>query len=184
MKTRHRSILAVLLALAGLACAMPASAQDSGYYAGAGAGITTVDLCDNLSGVGLTGCDNSDTGLKVFGGTRFGPNFGVELGWVDLGAARASGPGGSARIDVDGIQVAALGILPLASRVRAFGKAGLYAWNAKGSGAPSDNGTDLMLGLGVAWGVTRRVDVRGEWERFDVGSNNVDLISVGAQYNF
>ncbi|MGH8687972.1 MAG: outer membrane beta-barrel protein [Burkholderiales bacterium] len=186
MTARICSSLAALCALAyvALAAADPASAQRNGYYAGASVGLTTVDLCDNLGGVGFTGCDHSDTGLKLFGGARINRNFAVELGWADLGAARASGPGGSARIDVDGLQVAAVGILPLSSRTRAFGKAGLYVWNTSGTGAPSDNGTDLMLGLGGAWSLTPQVDVRGEWERFDVGSNNVDLFSVGLQYNF
>lgn len=178
-----------LLALCAFGAALtvasaPASAQ---FYAGASLGPTTVDLCDDLSGLGVTGCDDDDTGLKVFAGTGINRNLAVEFGWVDLGKLTASAPGGPVRLDVDGIQVAALGILPLTPTWRAFGKAGLYLWDASArgpGGSFSDDGTDIMFGGGAAWNIARGLDLRFEWERFDIDGDDIDMFSAGVQFSF
>jgi len=188
MKTEIvRRLLTLCLAGGVLLTAIPASAQETGFYVGAGAGVTTTDVCDSLSGLGLTSCDDEDTGFKIFGGKRFNQNFAVELGWVDLGEVAATGPGGTARVETDGIQVAAVGILPVNPRFHVFGKVGLYLWDVSAS-APglslSDDGTDIMFGLGAAWDLVDRLDLRAEWERFDVDGDNVDMFSVGALYKF
>ncbi len=166
------------------AVSVPAAAQ---FYAGASVGPATVDLCDDLSGLGVTGCDDDDTGLKLFAGSRINQNLAVELGWVDLGELKATAPGGPARLQVDGIQAAALGILPLNPTWRAFGKVGLYLWDvdARGPGGSfSDDGTDIMFGGGAAWNVARGFDLRFEWERFDVDGDDIDMFSAGVQFNF
>jgi len=170
-----------------VAASLPASAQGSGFYVGAGAGLTTVDLCGDLIALGATSCDDEDTGFKIFGGKRINQNLAVELGWVDLGEITATGPGGTARAEVDGIQVAAVGMLPVNPRFHVFGKVGLYLWDAKISGpggSLSDDGTDLMFGFGASWNLAERLDLRGEWERFDVDGDDIDMLSVGLLYRF
>jgi OOP family OmpA-OmpF porin len=166
---------------------VPALAQQNGFYFGAGAGTTDFDVCGSLAGLGVTSCDDKDSGFKVYAGMGISPNLAVEVGWVDLGKATATGPGGSASVKADGIQAAALGILPINPRFRVFGKAGVYAWDASASGpggSLSDDGIDIMFGVGLAWNMAPRLDLRAEWERFDVDGDDVDMLSVGVQYSF
>jgi len=158
----------------------------AGGYIGAGAGITTVDVCDDISFPGVT-CDDEDTGLKIFGGFKANENFAIEALWADLGEVSATGPGGTASISVDGFGIAAVGIIPLGERFGIFGKVGAFMWDASGGGAASgvgDDGTDLMFGAGVSWNLTNHFGLRAEWERFDIDGDDVDFLSVGAQFNF
>lgn len=167
-------------------CSFTGGASAGGYI-GAGAGLTTVDVCDDLNSLGATSCDDEDTGLKVFGGYKFNPNFAVEGLWADLGEVSATGPGGTATVEVDGFGAAAVGIIPLNEQFSIFGKVGAFMWDASGGGAASgtdDDGTDIMFGAGVSWDFTSRFGVRAEWERFDIDGDDVDFLSVGLQINF
>jgi OOP family OmpA-OmpF porin len=146
-------------------------------YIGAGAGITTIDVCDGIGGPGVS-CDDEDTGLKIFGGYKFSPNLAVEGAWVDLGEASLTDGVDSATVGVDGFEVAAVGIWPINPKWNIFGKLGVYMWDASFDstfGSVSDDGTE-------------RLGLRAEWERFnvDVGvdSVDVDFLSVGIQFNF
>ncbi|HWH47918.1 MAG TPA: outer membrane beta-barrel protein [Burkholderiales bacterium] len=175
----------VLASLAVMLFSLTGTVAAQGYI-GAGAGITTVDVCDDLSGPGIS-CDDKDTGLKIFGGFKFNPNFGVEASWVDLGEVSASGPGGSASVEVDGFGVAAVGMIPINPQFGVFGKLGAYMWDATGGGAASgasDDGTDIMFGAGVNWNFSSHFGLRAEWERFDIDGDDIDFLSIGAQYNF
>ena len=181
-ETTKRIVLAwvavMLLAVAGTAAAQG--------YIGAGAGLTTVDICDDLGGPGIS-CDDEDTGLKIFGGFKFNPNFAVEASWVDLGEVSASSPLGSASVEVDGFGVAAVGMIPINPQFSVLLKVGAYMWDASGGGlasGSSDDGTDVMFGAGVGWSFTNNFGVRAEWERFDIDGDDIDFLSVGAQYNF
>lgn len=173
-------LAAVLLGITG-----PVMAQG---YVGAGAGITTSDLCNGISGPGVN-CDDEDTGLKIFGGFKFSPNFAVEGAWIDLGEVSASGPGGSATAEADGFQLAAVGMIPFNPQWSIFGKLGAFMWDASvNSNVPganaSDDGTDIMFGVGAMWNFAERLGLRAEWERFDVDDEDVDFLSVGIQFNF
>lgn len=156
-------------------------------YIGAGAGLTASDLCNDIAGPGVN-CDDEDTGLKLFGGYKFTPNFAAEAAWVDLGEVSASGPGGSATVEADGFQVAALGMFPINPQISLFGKLGAFMWDANVTTSAGftvgDDGTDIMLGFGGMWNITQRIGLRAEWERFDVDSEDVDFLSVGVQFNF
>lgn len=71
------------VAMSGVAPAM--AADDTGFYAGAGAGFTRIKIDDNtLAVAGATAStltkDESDTGFKIFGGYQFNPNIAVEIG--------------------------------------------------------------------------------------------------------
>ena len=170
------SVAVMLFAAAGTAAAQG--------YIGAGAGITKMDLCDDL---GATACDDEDTGMKIFGGFKFNPNFGLEASWVDLGEVSASASGVTVTGEVDGFGLAVMGMIPLNEKFGFFGKVGAYMWDATVSGpggSVSDDGTDIMFGAGVNWNLTTRFGLRAEWERFDIDGDDVDFLSIGAQFNF
>lgn len=169
------------------AVSVSASAQDSGFYVGAGAGITSFDACDDLVGLGLTSCDDEDTGIKVYAGKTFTPNFAAEVGWVDLGEITATGPGGTATLGVDGFQIAALGLLPVNPQISFFVKGGLYMWDLSASGpggSLSDDGSDFMFGLGMNWNLARQLGLRVEWEQFDIDGDDVNMLSAGVLFRF
>jgi OOP family OmpA-OmpF porin len=175
-----RCALGALLCIASL----PAAAQ--GYF-GISTGSTAADFCSQFAGIGLTSCDDKDTGFKFFGGARVNPNLALELGWVDLGEVTATGPGGTARIAVDGLQFSVLGIAPVNERFHLFGKFGLYLWDASVAApglALTEDGTDIVFGFGLGWSMTDHVQLRAEWEKFDVDGVDIDMLSVGLQYNF
>lgn len=179
----ERSV-AGLLALA--LCIFGSTASAEGYI-GAGIGMTSVDICDDLTALGATSCDDEDTGMKLFGGYKFNKNIAIEGQWTDLGEVSATGPGGTATVEVDGFGVAAVGMIPLSERFGLFGKVGAFMWDASGGGAASgtdEDGTDIMFGAGVNWNLTQKFGLRAEWERFDVDGDDVDFLSIGAQFNF
>lgn len=193
MKAAKLLVVAVL-ALSGASAASQAAAQ--GFYLGGSVGKSDFDDDNAIPDLITSGSvDGSDTGYKIFGGYQFNQNFGVELAWVDLGKASYSGTffgfpvtGGS--VETSGLNVSAVGILPLGSGFALFGKAGLFAWESKArdvtGGVPfsaKDDGTDLSLGVGVSYDVAKNFGIRAEWERFKA-VGDIDLLSVGVSYRF
>jgi OOP family OmpA-OmpF porin len=146
-------------------------------------GLTYGDACEGIAAQ----CDDDDKGFKGFGGFRFNRNLAAELGFVDLGEASSSGPLGSASIKTDGIEIAALGILPLNPQFDLFGKVGLYRWDLSGSvpgGTASGDGTDLVFGFGGNWQFARQLGLRAEWERFTIDEDHINFVSLGLQFHF
>ncbi len=185
---RVRNSLLTAFVLGLVFAAQPALAKDMGGYLGASVGLTSYDLCDDLFAVGATSCDDDDMGLKIFGGYKFNPNVSIEGGFVDFGELTASGPGGTATGDADALFVAGIGAIPIGSSASVFGKLGLFFWDASvsatGSPTLSDDGNDIFLGVGMSFDLTSQFAIRGEWERYDLDGDDVDMLSVGVQYMF
>lgn len=172
---RVRSVVSVAVIL--LMCSQLVSAQDTGWYVGAGGGSADVDV---------SGFDDASS-AKVFGGYHLTRHLGFEGGFVDLGEFDFDPVPGTS-VEVDGIQIVAIARLPLGEKVSLFGKGGLYAWEADatilGVSIPieDDDGTDSTFGFGVEF-LPGKWGVRGEWERFDIDGDDVDLISVSFVYS-
>lgn len=169
MKIRPFLVRGIILVIGALANPL-ASAQDTGWYLGAGAGTSDVDV---------SGFDD-DTGTKLSVGYRFNRNLGLEGGFTDLGEFDAAG----SSVEIDGFQIVGVYSLPaVGEKVSVFGKAGFYGWDGETASGLSDNGTDAAFGLGVQYGAGDWA-VRGEWERFDIDGDDVDLISASIVYSF
>ncbi|MDX1527701.1 MAG: outer membrane beta-barrel protein [Gammaproteobacteria bacterium] len=190
-KTRLATGGVIVAALFGLTSG-PALAQGmgfgegGGFYVGAGGGFTSVDLCGDPALAGATSCDDDDVGFKVFGGLKVNQYFGAEIGYADLGEASVSGPGGTATAEVDGFQFAAVGSYPI-EQFSLLGKVGFYIWEGEIStpvGSFDDDGTDFMFGIGGAFHFSPQLSIRGEWERFDVDGDDVDMFSASVIYSF
>jgi OOP family OmpA-OmpF porin len=198
-------LAAVSLASLSLALVPAASAQVSGWYAGAGAGSSRTDIDAGrwnaaLARVGFTGVttttDETDTGWKLFVGYQVNRNFAVEAGYVDLGRAgvssRFTGPApGTIRADgrATAWHVDAVGMLPLNGSLALLGRVGIVASETRLSAAATaagvtvfeamtDRETSYKLGLGLSYEFTKTVGVRGEWERFRVGDGDGGTHSV------
>jgi OOP family OmpA-OmpF porin len=191
-----------------------AVAADAGWYGGANIGqsranvdngrITSQLLTAGLTTTSITNNEH-DTGYKLYGGYRFNRYFAAEGGYFDLGKfgfSAATLPLGTlnSNIKVQGLNLDAVGILPITDKFSAFGRAGLaYAQTRdsfSGTGAvlvvnpnPSKNDTNYKFGAGLQYDFTQSLGMRAEAERYRVNDavgnkGDIDLFSVGLVYRF
>lgn len=204
------------LGLAGFAAmnSQFAVAADPHWYGGLGVGQSSASIDDSqitskLLGSGLTTTtmtdDNRDFAFKLFGGYKFTPNFSLEGGYFNLGQfgfTSTTVPAGSlnGKLKVQGLNLDAVGIVPIAKDFSLFGRLGLqYAQtrdNFSGSGQvvvsnsnPSSTQVNYKFGMGVQYDVSESLALRGEWERYRIndavgGRGDVDMLSVGLVYLF
>ncbi|OGB81765.1 MAG: flagellar motor protein MotB [Burkholderiales bacterium RIFOXYC12_FULL_60_6] len=202
-----------LLTLALMAAPF-AMAQDAGWYTGANIGQSnaTIDnarISSGLLGNGLTATSiantDRDRGFKLFGGYQYNKYLALEAGYFDLGQfgfVANTNPTGtlSGNIKVRGLNLDAVGMLPITDKFSAFGRLGVaYAHtdgNFAGTGAvnvlnPSPNArdTNLKVGLGVQYAFTDALSLRAEIERYRINDavgnkGDVDLASIGLVYRF
>jgi len=194
----------LLLALVPLLFAPTALAQ--GWLAGGSFGSAQQFSYD--VGGPITTYDDTDSGMRVFGGYMFTPVHGVVTSWVDLGSPYYAGPafgGFTDDLSADGLDVSYLiGFAPgTQNRVTLFSTIGFFQWkqkvhyvDASGTYDYEDDGTSLSFGVGSevnfsagggsAWGF------HFEWQQFlDVGDKNNSgheydrkLFSAGVDYRF
>ena len=203
------SVLA--LALMAATCAM---ADNTGWYGGANLGqsqatiddarITSGLLANGLTAGGINDI-NRDLGFKVFGGYQYNKYFAVEGGYFDLGQFgfnTSTIPAGtlSGDIKLKGLNLDAVGILPITEKFSVFGRIGVTHTQANdsfvGTGAvnvlnpnPNSRETNLKVGLGLQYALTDSLTLRSEIERYRIddavgNKGDVDLVSVGLVYRF
>ena len=191
-----------------------AVAADSDWYGGFGVGRSKAKIDDaritsELLGSGLATTsitdDNRDFGYKLFGGYKFNQNFALEGGYFNLGQfgfTSTTTPTGTltGKIKLQGLNLDAVGILPLAENFSVFGRLGLQFAQAKddfdGTGQvvvsnpnPSKSAANYKAGLGVQYDFTQSVGLRGEWERYRINDGvgnkgDIDMLSVGLVFLF
>ena len=160
-----------------------------------------------LKGTATISDDDRDSGHKIFGGYKFNRNFALEGGYFDLGkfgyAATTTIPApGTLRGDMrlNGLNLDAVGTIPITERFAAFGRVGLNYAQARDSFAatgpysvvnpnPTKRELNYKVGLGLQYDFTPSLAMRLEAERYRindaVGSKgDVDLVSVGLIYRF
>ncbi|MDP3137789.1 MAG: OmpA family protein [Burkholderiaceae bacterium] len=214
MKLKNISRAAGLITLTALASSLALAQETSGWYAGGNIGrsaaaIDNPRIINNLLNSGLATTlmlnDDRDTAGKIFGGYQFNKNFALEAGYFDLGrfsfAATTVPPGTlNGNIRLRGVNLDAVGILPLTERFSALGRIGLNYAQARdsfsGTGAvfvtnpsPSKRDTNLKVGVGLMYAFTESLALRLEAERYRINDavgnrGNVDLVSLGLVYRF
>ncbi|MDO9143460.1 outer membrane beta-barrel protein [Rhodoferax sp.] len=199
-----------LLTLALMAAPF-AMAQDAGWYAGANIGQTRSSLDNASISNSLLGAtppaitsiseDNSDRGYKLFGGYQINKYLALEGGYFDLGqfdfVTNTNAPSTlNGNIQVRGVNLDAVGILPITDKFSAFGRLGVTHAHTKGSfaGATTVNSTrasdnNLKVGLGVQYAFTDALSLRAEIERYRINDSvgqkgDIDMASVGLVYRF
>ena len=173
-----------------LLIAPPAVLAESGFYIGGSAGGANIEA--DLDGVTIPGLpssiDEDDTAIKLFAGYNFDLptiDLAVEAGYVDFGEPDIDISGDTLLVDTKGINVwgiAALDVGPVA----VFGKVGMISWDVEASFQDSgadDDGTDLGYGLGLRFGLGP-VDIRGEYELYDLDDTDLTMLSLGVSYMF
>ncbi len=181
------SIKALLLIVAFA----PFTAQaDSGFYIGGSVGKGAIEA--NLGDTGIPGLpsdiDEDDTAYKVFAGFNFDlPSviLAVEAGYVDLGEPKIDVVGDDLLFDTSGINLWGIAAIE-AGPVDLFAKLGYISWDAKLrylDSSASEDGSDAGYGLGLAFNAGP-IQIRGEYEVYDIEDADVSMLSVGLVYQF
>ena len=191
-----------------------AMSADSGWIIGGNVGQSRAKIDDAQitarllgSGFGTSSMseDDRDIGYKIFGGYKYNKYLSVESGYFDLGKfgfTSTTVPAGSltGTIKIRGLNLDAVGTLPVSERFSVFGRIGAQYAQVKdtfiGSGAvtvtnpsPKKNALNYKAGVGVQYALTDSLGLRGEVERYRindaVGSRgDIDMASIGLVYVF
>lgn len=193
------------MAIGGLvALPLPALAapphQDPGLFIGGGAIYTRLqnDFTDQSFPNDDDDFDDDRVSWKAFAGFRFNPVLSIEGQYVDFGDAENSG----ARVEADGWTAALVADIPL-KYVQPYAKAGALFWDTDAHlrGVLSDashvssDGTDFFWGLGVRVPFSEALELRVEYERYQLSGDadddddfrvdsRIDAASVNLQFNF
>ncbi len=184
------SITIGALALAA-ALATPEEARaDSGFYIGVGAGGATLeaDLGPTTFFPLPDEIDEDDTATKIFAGYNW------DLPVVTLGVEAAYADFGEPDIDVAGdlllIETTALKLWGTAGidvgPIDVYGKLGAVMWDSDTEFpgfSSSEDGTDTAYGIGARFAISR-LEVRGEYEIYDLDGADLAMLSLGVAYRF
>lgn len=175
---RKTKLLSTLLLSATLGvAAFGASAQEPGFYAGAGVGQSFVDE---------GAYDDEDTAFSVFGGYQFNRYFGLEAGYADFGKIEPETAGPA--LEGDSAYLTAVGSVPITAHFSAYAKAGFHRWNVDtdlpGLTGDDDSGTDPTYGVGLQYRFSDTVALRGEYSRFEVEDADADLAQLQVRFDF
>jgi OmpA-OmpF porin, OOP family len=178
--------LAVLGLLAG---ASAYAEQAPGFYAGVGVGQASIEVDD-------VDFDANDTAFKLFGGYSFNENFGLEVTYLDGGAPDETfdlggGFTGSVETEVTGINLSAVGRIPVGESFSLFGKIGYASYDFEVTArvddiSASEDGSDedLSYGLGGAFAFGNSFEMRAEYEAFDISGGSFSVLSVSGLFRF
>ena len=188
------SLWALLLAVVW----MPLNAlADSGFYVGGSIGGASIEadiendptlptLPDEI--------DEDDTGFKVFGGFMWDNpliDLGVEVGYVDFGQPEVNVPTNVGDIGVE-FETSGINLWGIAGTevgpLDVFAKLGYVSWDIEATienvqGSISDDGSDIGYGVGAAFNLGS-LQIRGEWELYDIEDADVSMLSLGVAFRF
>lgn len=157
-------------ALLGTLLASGASAADSGFYIGAGAGQASVD--DRAGGQTYQAREES---YRAFLGYRLRAarllDLAGEATYIDYGSGTQTVAGQGVQFHLRGYELAGLAILPLGI-FDLYGRVGGVSWSSTKSvnGNSTDrSGTNGLYGLGVGFRADK-LGVRAEYDYYDVSA--------------
>lgn len=186
---------------------LASSMMKRGPYIGLGYGRSSADT--GLKSIVSGNLDKKDKSWKIFGGFNVNEHISLEASYNKLGKTGLTlDPGGSVKIASEtltntgttslkiGTDTKSYGVAAILGktmgRFRPFVKLGLHRWNTDLTGTSGlnasvsgdESGTDLFYGLGVEWAASKAVGVQLEYESYDVGGPDVDVVGVALRYSF
>jgi OOP family OmpA-OmpF porin len=188
-----------------------AMADDTSWYVGGNIGqsrsrIDDAWITSHLPGSVSISDNNHKTAFKLFGGYQFNKNFALEAGYFNLGKfgyTATTMPAGTltGNIKLQGLNIDAVGIMPINDKFSAFGRLGLQYAQAKdefsstgvvpvpANASPSKNATNYKAGVGVQYDFTQSLGMRAEAERYRIddavgNKGDINMYSVGLIYRF
>ncbi len=210
IENRYCGLLLAFMVTTTPAIATAAEPNQEYFYAGFGAGSSTVsDLWDGFTK--LTERQTDDTGWKIYGGYQFSPVLGVEAGYTGAGefSATAYSPNDPTHVGlnaaVDIFSATATVAWPLLEGFSVFGKIGMTLWDVdiskslegntifysdEGQLLDDDDGIGVTFGIGARYFATKNIGVRLEWDWYSVGDGSssgdldINLFSAGVVFAF
>jgi hypothetical protein len=191
--------LKIAAAIAGLsvAAAAPAALADenAGFYIGGGVGQFNAQI-DDVDDIDATvdDWDDDDTAYKFFAGYRMNRFLALELDYINLGEPSGTVvPGFNVDASVDGFAPYVVGTIPLGRWFEVYGRLGYYFYDATVGVEDEINGRveldeeseDLVYGAGIGANIGERLNVRFEYEKFDLqGVDDADSLWLTAAWKF
>jgi hypothetical protein len=190
-RTPLRLVISLFAALPAMGLADDEAVWSPGWYVGGGVSYTEINA-GSFGGL-RNGNDSTDSnfGMVVTAGYKFGQYTAVEAGYLDAGALHFSSSRGPQCVEPDlcnvkvkqettALTVAVVGILPLNRVWDIYAKVGAASWDAvanqafaspsgsaSATGRADLSGTDLLIGLGVGAALASRIRLRLEYESFE-----------------
>ncbi len=180
---------------AALLCVSFSANADGGFYVGGSLGGATIEAdFDTVDFPELpASIDEDDTAFKLFVGYKLDLpviDLGIEGGYVDLGEPE---------IDIDtifgtqqiGLETTGLNVWGTAGLevgpLDVFAKLGFISWDVEagidGFDSVSDDGSDTGYGLGASFELGS-IQIRGEYEVYDIEDADIEMLSVGIAFRF
>lgn len=195
MNLRPKPLLAVAMFVLGVV-STPALSQDTGWFIGGTAGaVDAKQGCPSFPIAGFT-CDDSSTGWRAFGGYRFAPYFGYEIGYADLGKVTQTLAGfAPTTFESTAIDFVLFIAIPVGQDFSFFAKGGVFRWDidvkSPGFATTSAHGADQTYGFGMHYNFGKSLALRLEWQKYlDIGDINTtgrsdfEVTSVGLVLKF
>lgn len=160
------------------------------WYAGFGFGQARYRDIDS-TGV-TTSSDDRVEGWKVYTGYSFNKYFGVEGGFANLNDYTTHNATSRTKGTSDAWTLAAVAAYPVTNKLSVMAKLGaayvLTQTEVKvGSALTTRTGNDAYqpyYGVGVSYALFDNLNLRAEWDRFDLDHSNVDLMTAGFAVKF
>lgn len=143
-------------------------------YIGAGYGVYQFEEND---------FDESEKHWKAYVGTMFNSAVGIELSYVDFSQATDLG----SSFEADGLGAALVLALPMTENFSIYAKGGMYFWDAESSFAgirATDDGDDPFYGAGLQFRLNDALDLRVEYERYEIVDVDIDSATAALQFSF
>ncbi len=180
----------VLILIPALALCGHARANEAdGWYSKVAVNRTSIDFSTS-SAETVISSDGTETGFDVSFGYRFTPNFGLELGYADLGdhRVRQACPEDLVcatvvqDVEVNPTTVSLLGTatLPLNDGLSAY-----LVLGAANIDTEIGDGTEIEAGLGATWQLDNTLDLDLRYSRLAFDPvDDFDLFELGLRYAF
>jgi opacity protein-like surface antigen len=161
---------------------------DPKVYTGIGYGQYSFQWNDRDSD---TSFDDDSAMLKAYVGTALNEYFSVELAYQNFDEASDI----DRNAELDGVSLAARFSAPLSERFSLYAKGGWLEWSADvyanvpeiGRVGTELDGGDWFYGAGLAFAVSSNVNMRLEYERYELENDidpDMDVASVAIEYVF
>lgn len=173
--------LPVLLLCTATVCAEPGLVISGG--------VGAASLSEDFDGFDI---DADSTAFRLAIGWQFNDYLALEAGYHNFGrfeqTVDVNGTTVAVSLKADGFTLGVTGSLPLGERFSLIGRAGTFFWdgdadiNGVSQARPED--TNLFLGIGVSYQLTEKLELTGDWSRYELEDTESDVLAVGLRYLF
>lgn len=127
--------------------------------------------------------DASDAQDRIFAGAYFNKNFGVEVGYSNLGDYQSSTS--ITAWQYSSYYAALVAKYAINKKIDINGKFGIAKFKVDYSSNPTDReGTEATFGIGATYNVNKKFAISIDYTRTDFNPIDVDSYSIGLIYNF